>query len=225
MAARPDDGTTHPLDLGTAGASARREHARRRANRIRRTRERHPIIGGALLAVRGEPSHERVWARGAAAEERLARALARRLDPGVLVLHDRRVPRSRANIDHIAVASSGVWVIDTKSHRGRVAVRTPWLGEARLIVAGRDRTRLVDGLARQVELVGTAMAGIAPDVPVHGALCFVDADLPLLSTPSLRGVAILSPRRLARRLNADGPLGAGDVRAVAAALAERFPPA
>jgi hypothetical protein len=40
-------------------------------------------------------------------------------DAGV-VLHDRAVPRGRANIDHIAVVPSGVWVIDTKRYRGRV---------------------------------------------------------------------------------------------------------
>ncbi|MEV4421445.1 NERD domain-containing protein, partial [Patulibacter sp. NPDC049589] len=32
----------------------------------------------------------------------------------VVVLHDRRVPRTHANIDHIAIAPSGIWVIDTK---------------------------------------------------------------------------------------------------------------
>lgn len=33
-------------------------------------------------------------------------------------VHDRRIPGSRANIDHIAVAATGVWVIDTKNATG-----------------------------------------------------------------------------------------------------------
>ena len=40
-----------------------------------------------------------------------------------MVLHDRAVPGGRANIDHIAVVPSGVWVIDTKHYRGRLEQR------------------------------------------------------------------------------------------------------
>jgi hypothetical protein len=40
-----------------------------------------------------------------------------------LVLHDRAIPGTRSNIDHIAVVPSGVWVIDTKQYRGRVQRR------------------------------------------------------------------------------------------------------
>src|SRR5215217_3006119 len=113
------------LDTGTAGASARREHDRRRANRERRVREKHPHIGGALLALRDGPTHETVWARGAAGEERVAAYLAKHLNDDVVVLHDRRIPGRRANIDHIAVAPSGVWVVDAKRYKGKVAVRKP----------------------------------------------------------------------------------------------------
>jgi hypothetical protein len=35
-----------------------------------------------------------------------------------LVLHDRSVPGTRSNIDHLAVVPSGVWVIDTKHYAG-----------------------------------------------------------------------------------------------------------
>jgi len=37
------------FDRGTAGAGARREHARRKANRERRVREKHPHLGGLML--------------------------------------------------------------------------------------------------------------------------------------------------------------------------------
>src|SRR3954454_24729381 len=129
-------------DRGTAGASARREHERRRANREKRVRDKHPRIGGALLALRDDPTHEAVWARGARGEEHVAKFLAKYLDDGVLVLHDRRIPGSRANIDHIAVARSGVWVIDSKRYKGKVAASKPLFGKAKLTVAGRDKTKL-----------------------------------------------------------------------------------
>ncbi len=37
----------------------------------------------------------------------------------IRVMHDRRIPRSKANIDHIVVTPGGVWVIDTKRYVGR----------------------------------------------------------------------------------------------------------
>lgn len=66
-----------------------------------------------------------MWARGAGGEERVAQLLAKHLDPSVVVLHDRAIARSRANIDHIAIAGSGVWVIDAKRYKGKVAVSKP----------------------------------------------------------------------------------------------------
>jgi Nuclease-related domain len=219
------------LDLGTAGASARREHDRRHANRERRTREKHPHIGGFLLAVQDDPTHELVWARGAKGEEVVARELAKHCGPTVLILHDRRIPRSHANIDHIAVAPSGVWVIDSKRYAGKVSVTTPLFGQSKFVIKGHDQSKLADGLAKQVALVeaATANCGVAGDeargVPVRGALCFVDADLPLLGKLSFRGFRLLYPKALAKIMNADGPMSAEQVRAVATALAVQFPSA
>lgn len=218
MSAVPDP--PGDFDLGTAGASARREHERRRANRENRVREKHPRIGGALLALRDDPSHEKVWARGARGEEHVAKVLAKFLKDDVIVLHDRRIPGSRANIDHIAVARSGVWVIDSKRYKGKVAVSKPLFGKAKLTIAGRDKTKLVEGLAKQVALVGAVIPEL---VPVRGALCFVDADLPLVGNLSFNGFALVYPKRLAKRINGDGPVGFDAVRELAAALARHFP--
>jgi hypothetical protein len=218
MSAR-DDADVH---AGTAGASARREHARRRSNRERRVRERHPRIGAVLLAVGGEPAHERGWERGAAAEEHVARVLAKRVRPDVVVLHDRRIPGTHANLDHLAVTPSGIWVIDTKRYRGRVEVRRPLLGSPKLVIDGRDRTRLIGGLDAQVQCVRAAAGEVAPGVRVHGALCFVDSDLPLLRTLRIGGHQLLYPKALARRLNADGSLARPAIRLVAVALAQRL---
>src|SRR6185295_94323 len=99
------------FDPGIAGASGKREYERRRAKREAQTRDRHPRIGGLLLKLQNAPEHEQAWARGAAGEEELAASLARRC-PEAIVLHDRRMPVSRANIDHLAIVPSGVYVID-----------------------------------------------------------------------------------------------------------------
>ena len=213
---------THP-NTDTAGVSARAEHERRRRNREARTRARHPRLGGLLLALTEPPQHERNWERGAEAEEAVARSLARRCREDVVLLHDRRLPGKRANIDHIAVASSGVWVIDTKCHRGKARIRKPLFGKATLEIDGRDKTALIDALGKQVAAVREALSARQAVAPVNGALCFVETDLPLLGTLSINGLLALYPRQLAKRLNAPGPLTVDEICAVAQLLAERFP--
>ena len=206
---------------GRAGASARREGERRRARREAGVRECHPRIGGVILALQGAPQHERSWARGAGGEELVEQALAKHC-PKVPVLHDRRIPGSRANIDHIAVAASGVWVIDTKRYKGKLHVARPLFGKPTLKVAGRDQTKLVDGLAKQVALVTAAVADIELDIPVRGCFCFVDTELPLLGTPTISGLSIFGRRGLAKQLNSAGELSAERALIVAAAIGERF---
>lgn len=209
------------IDLGVAGASARREGKRRQANRERRTREKHPRIGGALLLLRDIPSHERVWGIGAEGEEATAAYLAKKC-PDATVLHDRRVPGKKSNIDHIAVVPSGVYVIDSKRYKNkRVRVANPLLGSSKLMVDGSDCTKLADGLVAQVELVTTLLADST--VPVHGTFCFVDADLPLVGGLSLRGLHIHGPRGLAKRLKREGPLSTARVHAIARSLATALP--
>ena len=220
----PED-PTETFDSGTAGASARREHERRKSDREQRTRAKHPRLGGLLIALQAEPRQEQIWATGASGEERVAERLAELLAPGILLLHDRRVPSSRANIDHIAVAPSGVWVIDTKRYQGKVEIRRSLFQPPRLTIAGRDKSKLVDGLAGQVEIVRVALSEKAATVPVHGALCFVDAELPTFGTLTFNGYPLLYVKALAKRINKPGPVLAEQVGPVAAELARRLPSA
>jgi hypothetical protein len=186
----PDD-----LDTSVPSRSAGREHARRKANRERAVRERLPRIGGAVLALTDAPQSERAWLTGQDGEEHVGASLQARVSGHVVLLHDRRIPGSRANIDHIAVAPSGIWVIDTKRYTGRVRVRAPLFGHPKLLIAGRDRSNLADGLAKQVDVVQDAR-GDSTQVPVYGAFCFVEADLPMLSKLTFRGFPLLYPRQL-----------------------------
>ena len=209
---------------GTAGASTRREGERRKAKREAAVRARHPRIGGVILALQDAPQHERSWARGAGGEELVEVALGKHC-PDVPVLHDRRIPGSRANIDHIAVAASGVWVIDTKRYQGKLKVAKPLFGKPMLEIAGRDRIRLVDGLAKQVDLVTAAVSDTGLAIAVHGCFCFVDTELPLFGTPTVSGSRIFGRRGLAKQLNAPGALTADGAARLATMLGQRFPAA
>jgi hypothetical protein len=216
--------TDEPLERGRAGASAAREHERRRDRREQRTRERHPHVGGLLLLLRDAPQHETAWQRGAAGERAVGKSLEQRVSDGsVVLLHDRRMPRSRANVDHLAVALSGVYVIDAKDYTGKVRVERPWFGTPKLLVNGRDRTKIVDGLDRQVKAIRDAIDD--PTIPVHGVLCFTKADIPIVFKETIRGHALLYRKALAKRLNADGPLDPATINTLARQLAAALPAA
>jgi hypothetical protein len=116
-------------------------------------------------------------------------------------------------------------VIDAKRYRGKVAVSKPLFGDAKLTVAGRNRSRLADGLGRQVHAVEAAMSELTVALPVHGAFCFVDAELPALGTLTFRGYPLLTPRRLAGRIKARGRAEPELVHAVAVHLSTRLPAA
>ena len=214
---------------GVAGASARREFERRKARREDRVRAAHPKLGGLLLAVFDDPQSIRAWDQGAIGEERLGHRLDSLIDEGVAMLHDRRIPGTRANIDHIAVTRNGVWVIDAKRYKGRPTLRVdggilrPRV--ERLLVGRRDCTKLVDGLTKQMALVTNALAAEPLSAPVKGALAFVDADWPLVGGSfTIGGLHVLWPKRLAKML-ADPCDQVADVTAIHEVLARRFPPA
>jgi hypothetical protein len=207
---------------GQPGGSAQREHERRRDRREGRTRERWGVLGGVAVALSEPPQHEQAWAKGADGERKVARVLDKRAaGHGVVLLHDRCVPGSRANIDHIAIGPAGVFVIDAKRYTGRIGVeRRGGLLRPRtehLLVGGRDRTKLVDGVLAQAEVVRSLCAAA-----VHPVLCFVDGDWPFMARLEVRGVPILGPRKVAKLCRAQGPL---DVEAVAGELAARLPAA
>ena len=105
------------LDRGIPGGSARREFERRVEKRETRIKARlGRRIGGLFVALTDEPQTTKAWQVGAAGEEKLAQELAG--VSRIKALHDRRVPGSKANIDHIVVGPSGVFVIDAKHLTG-----------------------------------------------------------------------------------------------------------
>lgn len=211
---------------GVAGGSANREHLRRKAKDEAATREKWGRFGNIAVALTPERTSTRVWATGAEGEARVGARLDGIASDDIRVLHDRRIPGSKANIDHIVVTPSGVWVIDTKRYQsGSPSLRVEG-GLLRprvekLMVGGRDKSRLVDGVLWQVECVRKEV----PDTPVRGILCFVDSEWPLLASGfQVNGVEVLWPRKLVSRLTSPGAVGI-DVADVAQRLAAKFRPA
>jgi len=209
---------------GRAGGSARAEYERRRAKDERRLQavfgRLAPLVG--LLA--GPKRSTEAWGRGAEGEERVGRWLDHAVGRRGVVLHDRAIPRRRANLDHLVVAA-GIWVVDTKHYRGTLERRecAGWfVARPRLVVGGRDKSALVAAARRQQALVAEAL-GVG--APVRAALCFTGVERRLFTRPFLLdGVLVTWPRALVRTLVAPGPLGPAERGALADRLARVFPP-
>lgn len=75
------------------------------------------VLAGAFGAIRiWAPRQSTVaWRQGAEGEERLGYWLDQLSDEGFVVFHDRRVPASRANVDHLVIGPTGVFVVDAKN--------------------------------------------------------------------------------------------------------------
>ncbi|MBE1515700.1 nuclease-related domain-containing protein [Nesterenkonia halotolerans] len=221
-ATEPPSPEPSPIERGRAGLGAQREYERRKARDEARTRQKWGRFGGIAVALSQEKQSTTAWALGAEGERRIGARLDRvAWELGGLVLHDRKIPGSRANIDHILVVPSGVWVIDAKKYTGKVEIRrnggffTPLV--EKLTVRGRDCTSLVEQSLRQVELVRE----VAPTVPVTGVLCFEGAEWPLGGHLRTRGIQVLWPRRIKRVAGAR--TGAFiDVNVIGAQLATHF---
>ena len=213
---------------GRAGGSARREFERRRAARETRIRGAHPKIGGLILALSDDPQSTKAWATGAIGEEQLGARLDGLTNDSIHILHDRRIPGTTANIDHIVICPSGVFVIDAKKYAGRPALRVeggffrPRV--EKLLIGSRDRTKLVDGVQKQIDRVIAALGSNGITVPVSGMLCFVGADWPLIGGDfTIASIRVLWPRKAADHILKAGPLDAPTAKRVHYALASAFP--
>jgi hypothetical protein len=210
-----------------AGHSAQKEFEKRAAKELLKKqavvekdaawriemREKRPLLGRLVAAVTPKPQigplsqSTTAWDKGAAGERRVAEILDAL--SGIEVLHDRLVPRKgAANIDHIAVAASGIFVIDAKKYDGRLEVRekgTVFRPDQRLYVAGRDRTKLTDAVLGQVEAVRSVLGEEWSAIPIRGVLCFIGCDWTKLKPKFLNGVTITWPKGLPDQVMKPGP--------------------
>ncbi|MEU1496080.1 nuclease-related domain-containing protein [Streptomyces sp. NPDC005732] len=107
------------------------------------------------------------WAAGAEGERRTAARLTALERAGWTVLHDRALPRGRANVDHLLISPTGrVYLPDTK----RWSARWPLTARSgRLFHGERDVTRRLDGLHHEAAAVSAALrAHVTPLAAMDG---------------------------------------------------------
>ena len=227
----------------TAGGSAQAEYERRAASHAADVRRRRPRIlaFGAVIAIGGlvvltvnplwgavvllvdlllvmsalftTPNSTTAWQTGAEGEVRTGRLLEPLEAEGFRILHDRKIPGSRANIDHIVIGPPGIFVVETKSFMGSLQLR----GND-VFVGGRRKTGMIDEVKREALAVETALT---TEIAAHGwtvtpVICVHRADLPWLQS-EVGGVRIVSGKDLVQRLRkADHVLLPADVERLAA---------
>jgi hypothetical protein len=179
------------------------------------------LVGLAVAATVGwrlrfRPSEQaRAWRRGAKGERHTARLLDRLGRDGYVSFHDLAMPHSPANLDHLILGPSGVFVIDSKQWTGHVHQSSDgliWHNHYRL-----DRTLATIGW--QAETLGRLLGvPVAPLVCVHGAH---------VQHGGLRaqGVAIVPATLVRSALGHDQLLSDTDIERFAATARMRLRPA
>ena len=232
------------LDSGVAGGSARKIANRQQASRDRAkqdqdraTREAHPRIGTLLVKARdlmAEPARPTSWQKGATGEEAVGRRFERLTGEGFAVLHDRRKPGSKWNIDHIVVGPRGVYVIDAKHYSGRLEVRSMGTffrpAPKRVFVKGRSQDKRVEAMDWQVGWVSSAAGALIAGWggSIKPVLCFVGVELALAQRAELVGpkdVLVTWPERFVKDISREGPLTRERISEVAFRIAEALPAA
>ncbi|NND73487.1 MAG: NERD domain-containing protein [Ilumatobacter sp.] len=156
------------------------------------------------------------------ADRDLGDHLGKELSDLGVVLHDVSFPPHGAPVDHVVVAPSGIWLVDSLHLHGRVERRE--FGprrdvDTRFFLDGVERLDLVDELGLLRHAHGRLKAMNLGDVAVHRVVCVIDASWPLMGRPfQVRHVWITWPQALSEKIRSSGMLPIARAREIAAAI-------
>lgn len=145
-----------------------------------------------------QPSRWRSWLQGAKAEYRTGKLLNSLRREGWGVLHDRRVPKSRANLDHVLVHPSGNFLVyvDTKAwHAEKAIIRVdrnrlmygPWNQGPKAETVAWEASRLSEGTGlRVVPLIAVDGGRVNGDALIFNDVYVVSSDVLLRTLDSIQ---------------------------------------
>lgn len=193
----------------------------------------NPAGGTSALAI-ANSRRDPHWTKGAAGEYLMSKSLHERLPPDRIILDDRTVPHSHANIDHVVISPTGVWIIDSKHWKGLIQVKTTGgflSATQKLFVDGRDESALTEKIYSQVIPIANVLGDRS--IPIHPALIFIDGDWGagitlrvLQHRPyEMLGVMVGWPKAVIAKISESGPLPQEEVVRIATLLDRSLPPA
>ncbi len=133
------------------------------------------------VAMFALPASTIAWRTGAVGEERTGELLLPLEAAGFCILHDRAIPRSRANIDHIVVGPPGAFIVETKNYERKLSRRRK------------------EQFADQAKREAAAVAAVVAPLAVTPVVCVHRADLGWFKVV-VDGVRFVTPRELIKVL-------------------------
>ena len=228
---KPIDATgTEGTVVGVAGGSARRQYKSKAEWDEDAVVSRFPKMGRLINLLNDDRQSTMAWKQGAVGEEGIGSILAQFAQHnGYVLLNDRRIRGSKANIDHILVTDKAVFVIDAKNYQGMISVEYASLFSRKEIlkIDGKDRTKLALGVQKQVGLVRDALQSEEGSTDsIQGVLAFFAADWPLISPPKqIFDVKLNGRKGLADLIHNHISNAQLDIKKIANILIKAFPAA
>lgn len=226
--AGPEELTAEHLVDGIPGNAARSIY-NKKAEEMRQYRERllGPKLGRFVNRYLSPGDEAEKWKKGAIGEEGVAQVLERLcLTYGWHVLHDRAIPKSSANIDHILVTNRGCFVIDSKHMSGKIDIEYPGTlltpKPPVLKIAGRSRMSLVNDAKKYTQRVEAALNSAKIALPVFGMLAFFNAEFPIFLKPvEIEGI-LINGKGIETAILTKPLLAIADLKSIHDVIAQRF---
>jgi Nuclease-related domain len=158
--------------VSAAGGSAAARAAALRAGARRGLWRRVLALLGVTAHTRRADAQAARWTIGGQAEAQTAGMLAQLERMGWNIRHDRALPGSRANLDHVLVSPCGTAVVVLDTKRWHAQKPTAIVG-GRVHCGPEDRHRQVEAVASYAKRVGRALGlpdgSVWPLLVVHGS--------------------------------------------------------
>ncbi len=176
------------VSIGKAGSSAQSEFEKRNNARRERVLKNYPKTGKFALKIIKAANSTTSWEKGAKAEREVGELInSFALKHGFKAMHDRAVPGSKTNIDHIIVRKTGIFVVDTKNYEGKIRVKKEISRGGKevenLYINEYKKNDLVKKVKVQTELVQSVLHEAGLFYPVYGTLAFFHGEFPLIRRP------------------------------------------
>jgi hypothetical protein len=176
------------------------------------------VFGGGVARVYQRTTVS--WTVGAAGERRTARMLAVLARDGWVVLHDRAIPGSRANLDHLLIGPAGVFYADSKNWGSKKSELRLRGGE--LWYGRHPQTKMLQMVRWEAEQASRTLG-----VPVEAFVVVHQAKVPG-GVVMLEGVTVIPAKRLRHAVRNRAPQHGFDparVQQLALQAEAAFPPA